>query len=244
MSGERELFEAITRSSFDASGLGQELAENRLAFALSRFDEGERTVALLEREYPDLMARRGLTVLDLGSGNGGMLFPFAHRARLVALDIYIDQELVAFRRAASIALLHIIGEASRIPLASQTVDVVLMAETLEHLAEPKRAGQEVARVLTPGGVCLVSTPPRLKFALKRDPHYGIRGLALLPDTLQRFVAARLFGHGDYNVHHLYATSWGVGRQFPRGAVRSRVICPHRANWTRHLAWAYLAFERR
>jgi len=242
--GERELFEAITRSSFDATGLSRELAEGRLAFALSRYDEGERTVALLEREYPDLMARPSLTVLDLGSGNGGMLFPFAGRARLVALDVYIDRELLAFRRAAAIRILHLMGEASRIPLASGSVDVVLMAETLEHLAEPRRAGKEIARILTPGGVCLVSTPPRLKFALKRDPHFSIPGLALLPDALQRFVARRLCGHADYNVHHLYATSWGVGRQFPRGAVRSRVICPHRANWTRHLAWAYLAFERR
>lgn len=118
-----------------------------------------------------------------------------------------------------------------------------MAETLEHLAEPRRAGEEIARILTPGGVCLVSTPPRLKFALKPDPHYGIRGLALLPDALQRFVAERFFGHSEYNVHHLYATSWGVERQFPRGAFRSRVICPHRTDWTRHIAWAYLAFER-
>jgi len=241
--GERELFEAINRSSFDATGLGRELAESRLAFALSRYDEGERTVALLEREFPDLMARPDLVVLDLGSGNGGMLFPFAGRARLVTLDVYIDQELLAFRRAAAIPLLHLVGEASRIPLASRSVDLVMMAETLEHLAEPRRAGEEIARILTPGGVCLVSTPPRLKFALKPDPHYGIRGLALLPDALQRFVAKRLYGHADYNVCHLYATSWGVGRQFPRGAFRPRVICPHRADWTRHLAWAYLAFER-
>jgi SAM-dependent methyltransferase len=244
MRGERELFETITRSAFDSSGLGWELAERRLAFALSRYDEGERTVALLGQEYPDLMARQNLVVLDLGSGNGGMLFPFAHRARLVALDIYIDQELVAFRRAAKIPLVHLLGEASRIPIASGSIDVVLMAETLEHLTEPKRAGEELARIVSPGGVCLLSTPPRLKFALKPDPHYGIRGLALLPDTFQRLVAERVFGHADYNVHHLYATSWGVERQFPQGAFRSRVICPHRTDWTRHLAWAYLAFERR
>lgn len=158
--GERELFEAVTRSSFDATGLSRGLAESRLAFALSRYDEGERTVAFLRREYPDLMARPGLVVLDLGSGNGGMLFPFAGRARLVALDVYIDQELVAFRHAASIPLLHLLGKPSRIPLASGSVDLVLMAETLEHLAEPRLAGEEIARILTPGGVCLVSTRRR------------------------------------------------------------------------------------
>jgi SAM-dependent methyltransferase len=244
MPGKRDLFETITRSSFDAAGMRRELAEGRLAFALSRYDEGERTVALLQREYPELMARRDLTVLDLGSGNGGMLFPFAECARLVALDVYVDQELLAFRRKAALNLLHLVGQASEIPLASGSVDLVIMAEVLEHLADPRRAGAEIARILTPGGVCLLSTPPRLKFALKRDPHFGIPGLALLPDAFQRFVAKGLCGHADYNVCHLYATSWGVGRQFPRAAFRSQVICPHRSDWTRHIAWAYLAFERR
>jgi len=44
MPGKREHFETITRSAFDASGLSPELARSRLACALSRYDEGERTV--------------------------------------------------------------------------------------------------------------------------------------------------------------------------------------------------------
>jgi SAM-dependent methyltransferase len=239
----RELFESITRASFGEPPARDDLTESRLAFALSRYEEGERTVALLRREFPDLMARPDLVVLDLGSGNGGMLFPFGETARLVALDLYVDRELVAFRRAAALPLLHLLGEASRLPLTAGSVDVVILAEVLEHLGHPQRAGEEIARILKPGGVCLVSTPPRLKFLWKRDPHYGIPALLALPDFLQRFVAKRLLGHSDYNVDHIYATSWGVRQRFPRGAFRCRVICPHRANWTRHLAWAYLAFER-
>jgi SAM-dependent methyltransferase len=240
----RDLFESIIRGG-DRSGAADQLAASRLLFALSRYDEGERSVALLGREFPRLMARPGLTVLDLGSGNGGMLFPFGERAgaRLVALDVYLDRDLAAFRRAAGLPVLHLLGNGAALPLAPRSVDVVIMAEVIEHLAEPRQTASEIARVLRPGGVCLLSTPPRLKFARQRDPHYGIPGLALLPDPLQRFVAQRLYGHADYNVAHLYATSWGVARQFPPGAFRLRVLCPHRQNWTRHLAWAYLAFER-
>jgi hypothetical protein len=40
----------------------------------------------------------------------------------------------------------------------------------------------------------------------------------------------------------FQSSSGTTAQAP---VLARVaICPHRSNWTRHLAWAYLAFERR
>ena len=245
----RQRFESITRAAFAAAPAAGDpfreshLTESRLDFALSRYAEGERTVALLRRDFPDLMSRPDLVVLDLGSGNGGMLFPFAGIARLVALDVYVDRDLLAFRRGAALRLLHLLGDASTLPLASRSVDVVLLAEVLEHLAHPRRAGDEIARILKPGGVCLVSTPPRLKFLLRRDPHYGIPALLALPDFLQRLVAKRLLGHTDYDVAHIYSTSWGVRRRFPRRAFRCRVICPHRTNWTRHLAWAYLAFER-
>src|SRR5262245_41408939 len=88
----------------------------RLGFALSRFEEGERTVALLDKRFPALFARRPLTVLDLGSGNGGMLFPFSGLGKLVAMDVYLDSDVRAFARALGVPLLHLLGKAQGLPL--------------------------------------------------------------------------------------------------------------------------------
>jgi SAM-dependent methyltransferase len=43
-------------------------------------------------------------------------------------------------------------------LASSAFDLVILDQTLEHVADPERALSEVARILQPGGVALVTTP--------------------------------------------------------------------------------------
>jgi hypothetical protein len=85
-------------------------------------------------------------------------------------------------------------------------------------------GAEIMRVLRPGGVCLVSTPARLRYVLTPDPHYGVRGIAGLPNPLQRFVVNRIARRRvvapdgaswpAYDVAHLYWTARGIGRTFP------------------------------
>jgi SAM-dependent methyltransferase len=211
------------------------------AFAESRFDEGARTAALVRRLFPGVLAGR-CTVLDLGSGNGGMLFPFAATGRAVALDTYVDRDLRSFAAASGLPVRHVLGSAEDLPLADGSVDLVIFAEVLEHLAKPRRAGAEIARVLKPGGVCMVSTPPRLVFAKRRDPHFGIPFLVALPDALQRAVVRRRYPGREREVSHIYATTWGVLRQFPRGRLKMHVVS-HRRNWTRHLSWSYIALER-
>jgi hypothetical protein len=53
-----------------------------------------------------------------------------------------------------------VGDARQIPLATESFDVVVSFETLEHLYEQQTFLSEVKRVLKPGGVFIVSTPDR------------------------------------------------------------------------------------
>ena len=216
-------------------------SESHLQFAESRFAEGERTVELLRGLFPHLFRGRP-AVLDLGSGNGGMLFPFASASRAIALDTYIDEDIRAFVRRSSLRVHHLLGMAQTLPFASASIDLVLLAEVIEHLSQPRRACAEIMRVLRPGGICLVSTPPRLVFLRRPDPHFQIPYLLVLPDFLQRLFVRRSMPDTPYNVHHIYATTWGIARQFPRGSFKMHVIS-HRKDWTRHLSWNYIAFQR-
>lgn len=79
--------------------------------------------------------------LDLGCGHG------SHRALVegagwtwVGLDVDV-------RRGGAM----ILGDALRLPLASESFDLVLLWQVLEHLSHPWTAMSEVNRVLKPGG---------------------------------------------------------------------------------------------
>jgi len=49
------------------------------------------------------------------------------------------------------------GDGERIPFADATADVVVFSEVIEHLLRPELAVWEIARVLKPGGVLLMTT---------------------------------------------------------------------------------------
>lgn len=49
------------------------------------------------------------------------------------------------------------GDAERLPLATASIDVVVMSEVIEHLMRPELAVWEIARVLRPGGVFVMTT---------------------------------------------------------------------------------------
>jgi 2-polyprenyl-3-methyl-5-hydroxy-6-metoxy-1,4-benzoquinol methylase len=117
----------------------------------------------------------------------------------------------------SLRCTQMVASGDAIPYASGAFDAVLCLETLEHIEGLQATGREIMRVLKPGGLCMVMTPARVKFLFRRDPHYGIPGLLLLPDALQRFVATKILRRVRpdlYDVTHTFWTLNGIGKLFP------------------------------
>jgi 2-polyprenyl-6-hydroxyphenyl methylase / 3-demethylubiquinone-9 3-methyltransferase len=120
----------------------------------------EFRVALLEDWLGSELDRR--IVVDLGCGGGLLARPLASAgARVVGIDTS-PRSL----RAASEKVGHrfVCADALRTPLASGSADVVLLADVIEHLADPSAALREAARLLRRGGVCFVSTINRTRRA--------------------------------------------------------------------------------
>ncbi len=215
----------------------------RLDFALGRLTEGYRIAAHLARRYPETV-RPGARVLDLGCGNGGLVFPFAERGlTALALDLTPHLELEEVSRAAALPVRQVSGRGEALPLADECVSLVLFAETLEHIERPRRLGREVTRVLAPGGIVYVKTPARLRYLFAREPHYGVPCLALLPGRAQRWVFERLVAPGQrYDVSHLYWSAAGVVRQFP-GLELAEITSKHWAGPLRRLDWDWIVARK-
>lgn len=81
--------------------------------------------------------------LDLGCGRSPNADAFPNR---VGVDVEAAQGV------------HVIADAHQLPFASDIFMQIVSSEVLEHLADPVRASQEMARVLADGGHLILTTP--------------------------------------------------------------------------------------
>jgi SAM-dependent methyltransferase len=97
-------------------------------------------------------------IVDLGCGDGATLAVAAKQNpehHVAGIDWSAD----ALRQARARGLTVVRGTMeTRLPVADDVADVVIMSELIEHLVDPDGAVAEVRRVLRPGGALLLSTP--------------------------------------------------------------------------------------
>lgn len=110
----------------------------------------------------------GLRVLDAGCGEGYGSEILAERARAV---VGTDLDGTIVRRAAGRYSRAVFAPADllSLPYPEGSFDAVVSLQVIEHLARPREFLREIARVLGPQGLLVLSTPNRLTFS--RD---GIR----------------------------------------------------------------------
>ena len=221
-------FEAAYRREVVTAGGGPGEAE----FLAARYREGMRWRSVLRRLLAGSSGAAGgrHRVLDLGAGNGAVELALAADPGLlpVSVDRLWNPEARASHRRAGAPFRRVVAAAHALPFRAAAFDAVLSLETVEHLERPGEAGREAARVLRPGGPILLTTPPRWRYAVRPDPHFGLRGLALLPPAWQRSVAARRgFAGPHHYVHRLYGSAAQVARLFP-GCRLARILSRSRA----------------
>lgn len=205
-------------------------------FARSRYAEGAKALAYLTKRYPEHFHTHA-RILDLGGGNGGFLLPFVEQGfDCLWSDCTFSRTLDAVLRSGGPPLRRVLCDAARLPLAASTIDVVLYVETIEHV-DARAVGREIARVLRRSGLCYITTPPRLRF-LGRDPHYGVRGLLMLPDGLQKRMFEHIRPHDSYDVEHVFWSTAGIMRTLP-GLELREITSSHFAGPLRRLDWDWL-----
>lgn len=135
------------------------------------FESSYRTFSLWKRQMI-YVAKYGQGVtLDLGAGKLPFRPALAQHAGLyISMDIECEHPD-----------LDIIGSGEGLPLASQSIDTVFSAQVMEHVPHPWRFVGEIARVLKPDGILILSVP--FVFYIHGEPHdyfrytpYALRSL--------------------------------------------------------------------
>lgn len=108
---------------------------------------------------PQLPPLEGLRVLEIGCGRGGFSrFLASNGADLVAADfspaaVEVAQRLLEPHERSE----AIVADIERIPFDTDSFDLVISLDTIEHVPHPTKAVSELIRVLKPGGKLVLTT---------------------------------------------------------------------------------------
>jgi SAM-dependent methyltransferase len=175
----------------------------------------------IHRIAPDLPAG---DVLEVGGGRSGLarlLYPGAH---ITTVDV--EEEHAGADVNLDPRVRFVVADATDLPFADESFDVVTFFDVLEHIPDDARAAAEALRVLRPGGFVLVTTPSRHW----RFPYY--RALAPICPTDEDMIAE--WGH----VRRGYAPP-ELARLFGRPPVKTAGFITPLTALGHDLAWSKL-----
>ena len=164
--------------------LGVKLAE-KLGLYSERPREYLRLIYQLVR--PIIIDSKQHIVLDLGCGSGWLTKSFQKIAMAVGVDVrfspsWNDRKECCF----------VVADARFLPIADNTVDIVIALSLLEHVDDWQQILCEAFRVLRAGGVLVIQLP-NLKYPI--EPHTKFPLLYLVPQPLKQTIA-KLAGYPE------------------------------------------------
>ena len=171
---------------------------NDLPFTGERFVPGTQGEIWVEHWHRYHFAARwceGKRVVDVACGEGyGSALLARHAEHVTGVDISPEAVAHAQRSYALLANAQFAcAPCSALPLADASVDVAVTFETVEHIAGQTQFIGELARVLKPDGVLVLSCPNKLEYSDKRAYANEFHVRELYRDELAALVESR-FAH--------------------------------------------------
>lgn len=141
---------------------GRELAVERGKFAVTVIEQYKKC--------------SGLTILDLGSGEGGTAAFLSFKNKVVSADL----SLIRLKRQSAYRHHHKINtDAGMLPFNKNSFDVIILQDVIEHIPDNRNILSSLLPYLKWDGVIYLSTPNRKSlFNILNDPHWGLPLLSL------------------------------------------------------------------
>lgn len=154
---------------------------------------------------------RGKVVLDIACGSGYGSLYLAEKGAKKVFGIDNSEETIKYAKQTfpHPKVRYSVGDAQDLKLPDKSVDVVVSAETIEHVPDHKKFLSEVKRVLKKNGLLIVSTPNKGVFPPDSPWHVKEFTLKEFKTTLKEFFK---------NVEIFYQDNW-----ITSGILRSRTV---------------------
>lgn len=203
-----------------------------------RFNEFMGGNHFRQHEYRELAQRvaamgipDGGKVLDVGTGTGFVAIAIAKLLRersvqVIGLDLSPAMLTLAAENAQRAGLNGAVtwreGNAYAMPFAEGEFDAVISNDSLHHWEDPVSIFNEIARVLKPGGVCLIHDSRRLESWWPRLFAWGI-GLMIPPDFRVHYWGSIRSSYTPKELETLVSRSQLAGWRVESGFMEVAVV---------------------
>jgi SAM-dependent methyltransferase len=145
-----------------------------------------RSLVLDQARQLELSA--GARILDIGCGTGATAAALLRFGRVLGVDMSPLALACCARRGLTELML---GQAESLPLAAESVDLIVATDILEHLDDDVAALAEFRRVLKPGGHAIVTVPAYERLWSEHDDALMHRRRYVAPVLRRRIAIAGL-----------------------------------------------------
>ncbi|WP_417875143.1 methyltransferase domain-containing protein [Xanthomarina gelatinilytica] len=150
---------------------------------------------------------KGKTVLDIASGEGYGSHLMSFESQYVyGVDIDKDTIESAKNKYSSDNLEFLHGSTSKIPIESNSVDVVISYETIEHHDEHEQMMQEIKRVLKQNGILIISSPDKYFYSDKRNYNNPFHVKELYKNEFTELISKHFKNYKLYSQSYIYGSS--------------------------------------
>lgn len=171
---------------------------------------------------------RTLRVLDAGCGAGGLLGAIRQRGHNAA-GMDISREMLAQASggagdADSKGTHCVQADLESVPFRDDSFDAVVCVGVLQYLQDEKNGIQELARILKPGGLAVVTLPNMLRISNFFDPYYYLRGMKYVAHTVSRAFSDRnaVSEPGDFSTNRMFSNRRYFRGELNNDFIRSRL----------------------
>jgi ubiquinone/menaquinone biosynthesis C-methylase UbiE len=166
-------------------------SEEYFAQVAGRWDEmraGFFSEAVREKAFTVAKVQPGRIAADLGAGTGFIAEGLLQRGlRAIAVDPSPAMLAEMRRKLNSERVAYLLGDAEALPLGEGSVDYAFANMCLHHVETPLKAIREMARILRPGGMLVITDLDEHAFEFLREEHHD-RWLGFKREDVQRWLS--------------------------------------------------------
>lgn len=208
-------FSGVVKGSLELMPMGRTLVESlggpedlwkRASYRLGRYAEGLKVIKIL-RDYLNFNLE-GKAILDLACGFGGHAAAFCTtRTFCIGADFinhgYNDLQRALNAGPSQSMLRFVIADMNSLPFKARTFDLIFSNDGAEHVPNLSGFLRGLGECLKENGILLIRVPVALK-EVRKDSHYALPFVSLLPARLKPFVAEKIFHRGyPWKLHQTF-----------------------------------------